>query len=238
MNISPRLLFLLAQTLQLALCSRAGNVLLASAKRKFILRTARWWSVIHHSRERISTVPESNGGKLYTTPAEAWHCDLRLVCGCSAMETHFIKVSTNSYCADGASRVRLELCSECCNWGQTVFMRYVLQHSAVPFCELVWPTIRSWAVVAPRRFHFTITALTVDCKTVVKRARQSLFALRKLKRFGMGPEILKRFYGCNIESILIGCITAWYGNCSPSTSLGLSCLPPGTSTPGGVRGRP
>ena len=30
----------------------------------------------------------------------------------------------------------------------------------------------------------------------------------------MGPEILKRFYSCNIESILPGCITAWYGNCS------------------------
>ena len=45
-------------------------------------------------------------------------------------------------------------------------------------------------------------------KTVVKRARHSLFPLRKLKRFGMGPQILKRFYSCNI--------TAWYGNCSAS----------------------
>ena len=52
-------------------------------------------------------------------------------------------------------------------------------------------------------------------KTVVKRARQSLFPLRKLKRFGMGPEILKRFYSCNIESI-----TAWYGNCSASDRKG------------------
>ena len=51
-------------------------------------------------------------------------------------------------------------------------------------------------------------------KTVVKWARQSLFPLRKLIVFGMGPEILKRFYSCNIESILTGCITAWYGNCS------------------------
>ena len=32
----------------------------------------------------------------------------------------------------------------------------------------------------------------------------------------MGPQILKRFYSCNIESILTGCITAWYGNCSAS----------------------
>jgi hypothetical protein len=52
--------------------------------------------------------------------------------------------------------------------------------------------------------------------TVVKRARQSRLPLRKLKRFGMGPEILKMFYSCNIESILTGCITAWYCNCSAS----------------------
>uniref|UniRef100_A0A4W5KKS1 Reverse transcriptase domain-containing protein n=1 Tax=Hucho hucho TaxID=62062 RepID=A0A4W5KKS1_9TELE len=52
-------------------------------------------------------------------------------------------------------------------------------------------------------------------KTVVKRARQSLFHLRRLKRFGMG-QILKRFYSCNIDSILTGCITAWYCNCSAS----------------------
>ena len=49
-------------------------------------------------------------------------------------------------------------------------------------------------------------------KTVVKRARQRLFPLMKRKKFGMGPEILKRFYSCNVEST--GCITAWYGNCS------------------------
>ena len=43
----------------------------------------------------------------------------------------------------GWSSVKLsgnELRSECCNRGQTIFTRYVLQHSAVPFCELVWPT--------------------------------------------------------------------------------------------------
>ena len=41
-------------------------------------------------------------------------------------------------------------------------------------------------------------------KTVVKRARQSLVPLRKRKRFDMGPEILKRFYSCNIERQLLG----------------------------------
>jgi hypothetical protein len=42
------------------------------------------------------------------------------------------------------------------------------------------------------------------------------FPLRRLKIFGMGPQILKRFYRCTIESILTGCITAWYGNYSAS----------------------
>uniref|UniRef100_A0A8C7TIT7 Reverse transcriptase domain-containing protein n=1 Tax=Oncorhynchus mykiss TaxID=8022 RepID=A0A8C7TIT7_ONCMY len=53
-------------------------------------------------------------------------------------------------------------------------------------------------------------------KTGVKRAQQNIFPLRRLKRFGMGPQILKRHYSCTIESILMGCITAWYGNCSAS----------------------
>ena len=58
-------------------------------------------------------------------------------------------------------------------------------------------------------------------KTVVKKAQQSLFPLRRLKRFGMCPQILKRFYSCTIESILTGCITAWCGNCSPSNHKAL-----------------
>ena len=49
-------------------------------------------------------------------------------------------------------------------------------------------------------------------RTVVKRARQDLFPLRRLKRFDMVPQILIKFYSCTIESILTGCITAWYGN--------------------------
>ena len=46
-------------------------------------------------------------------------------------------------------------------------------------------------------------------KTVVKRARQNLFPLRILKRFGMGPQIIKKFYSCTIEST--GCIDAMPG---------------------------
>jgi hypothetical protein len=41
-------------------------------------------------------------------------------------------------------------------------------------------------------------------------------SLRRLKRFVMGSQILKRFYSYTIESILTGCNTARYGNCSAS----------------------
>jgi hypothetical protein len=39
------------------------------------------------------------------------------------------------------------------------------------------------------------------------------FPLRKLKDLAW---VLRSSKGCNIESILTGCITAWYGNCSAS----------------------
>ena len=49
--------------------------------------------------------------------------------------------------------------------------------------------------------------------SVVKKAQQLLFNLRRLKKFGLSPKTLTNFYRCTIESILSGCITAWYGNC-------------------------
>ena len=70
----PRPLFLHYQTLHLALCIWAGSVLLPTANPRFVHWTARWWRVIHHSKEGISTAPVSNGGEIYTTPADAWHC--------------------------------------------------------------------------------------------------------------------------------------------------------------------
>ena len=56
MKNSPRPLFLLHQTLELALCIGAASVLLASAKHRFFCRTARWWSVIQRSRFHCSRV--------------------------------------------------------------------------------------------------------------------------------------------------------------------------------------
>jgi hypothetical protein len=39
------------------------------------------------------------------------HGDLMLVCGCSAMETRFMKILMNGYCAHIASKGSLELVS-------------------------------------------------------------------------------------------------------------------------------
>ena len=79
------------------------------------------------------------------------------------------------------------------------------------------PTLIDGAVVEQvENFKFLgvhITKLTwpKHTKTVVKRA-QHLFPLMRLKRFGMEPQILKRFYSCT------GFITAWYANCSASNA--------------------
>ena len=37
---------------------------------------------------------------------------------------------------------------------------------------------------------------------------------RRLNTFGLSPKTLTNVYRCTIESILSGCIAAWYGNCS------------------------
>ena len=72
-----------------------------------------------------------------------------------------MKLPMNSFCANFASRGSLGLGSEFqtasgSNRGQTIFTRCALQH---PLCVL---PLHGWAIVDPRSFHFTITALTVN----------------------------------------------------------------------------
>ena len=62
--------------------------------------------------------------------------------------------------------------------------------------------LSSLVSTSPRNYH--------GPNTPIQRA-QHIFPLRRLKRFGMGPQILKKFYS---YTILTGCITAWYGNCT------------------------
>ena len=46
----------------------------------------------------------------------------------------------------------------------------------------------------------------------MRKARQRLFNLRMLKKFGLSQRALTRFFRSTIESILLGCITVWNGN--------------------------
>eukprot|EP00061_Rhincodon_typus_P017368 g46039.t1 len=47
-----------------------------------------------------------------------------------------------------------------------------------------------------------------------KKTQKRFFFLRWFREFGMSKGTLTNFYRCTIESILSGCITAWYNNCS------------------------
>ena len=102
----------------------------------------------------------------------------------------------------------------------------------------------NWAVVeGVESFKFLHIHITKDMTrsthtcSIVKRARQHLFSLSRLKRLGMVPQILKTFYSCTIESILTGCVPlgmaiatplttkTYKGGCGqPSTSLGSYCF--------------
>ncbi|KAM9440378.1 serine/threonine-protein phosphatase PP1-gamma catalytic subunit A isoform 1-T1 [Clarias gariepinus] len=48
--------------------------------------------------------------------------------------------------------------------------------------------------------------------TVVKKARQRLYHLRRLRGFRLPSKVLRNFYSCTIESILMGNILTWFGN--------------------------
>ncbi|XP_041834208.1 uncharacterized protein LOC121635190 [Melanotaenia boesemani] len=62
---------------------------------------------------------------------------------------------------------------------------------------------------------------TQHITTTVKKARQRLFLLRRLRDFKLPLRVLKNFYTCTIESILYGSITMWMGNCTKQDLLAL-----------------
>lgn len=55
---------------------------------------------------------------------------------------------------------------------------------------------------------------SLNTSTLIKKAQQRLFFLRKLKKAELSPQILRNFYLCTVESILTNCFTVWYGNCT------------------------
>ena len=78
-------------------------------------------------------------------------------------------------------------------------------------------------------------------KTVVKRARNILFPLRRLEKILQESSDPQKVLQLHSREHPDGCITAWYGNCSASDRKALpepSFLPSRTSIPGGVRARP
>ncbi len=54
---------------------------------------------------------------------------------------------------------------------------------------------------------------TLNTSILIKKARQRLYFLRKLREAHLSPHILLNFYHCTIESILTNGITVWHGNC-------------------------
>ncbi|KAI5088762.1 gastrula zinc finger protein XlCGF28.1-like [Silurus meridionalis] len=48
--------------------------------------------------------------------------------------------------------------------------------------------------------------------TLVKKAQQRLYHLRRLRDFKLPSQVLKTFYTCTIESVLMSSITSWFGN--------------------------
>ncbi|KAI4892705.1 hypothetical protein NFI96_013467 [Prochilodus magdalenae] len=48
----------------------------------------------------------------------------------------------------------------------------------------------------------------------VRSVHQPLLFLRRLRKFGLLPDILTNLNRCTIESILTACITVWYGSCT------------------------
>lgn len=64
------------------------------------------------------------------------------------------------------------------------------------------------------RVHLSNTLIWRDntC-SIIKKAHQRLYFLRKLKRAGLNSNILCSFYRCAVESTLTSCITVWYCSC-------------------------
>ncbi len=129
------------------------------------------------------------------------------------------------------------------------FRRQSTEHTAISIDKTPVERVSSFKFLS---VHIT-EDLTWSAHTdaVLKKAHQRLFFMRRLRKFGTSPSILRSFYSCTEESILTGSITAWFGNSTAgnrkalqrvvrtaTTLLEVSFPPSRTSTPGGVQGKP
>jgi hypothetical protein len=148
MKNSPRPLFLLHQTLHLAQYLRLGSGLLATAKPRF------GRLVISHSREHVSTVQW--WWALYHS---SWRLALRMVILGSCADAWTWKSISGS---SQQKVIVLTLLPAAIRNSVVGEDRGFLRVSALdgPILRLCGLTLHGWAIVAPRHFHFTITALT------------------------------------------------------------------------------
>ncbi|KAI3360346.1 hypothetical protein L3Q82_014663, partial [Scortum barcoo] len=95
-------------------------------------------------------------------------------------------------------------------------------------------------------YQWGTDAETHHTNFITKSARQRLFFHCRLRRLHMDSRVPCSFYRCMIESILTGCITAWYSSSHNrkalqrvvlNTSPGWTCHPWRTSTPSDVTGQ-
>ena len=94
-------------------------------------------------------------------------------------------------------------------------MDFMKQQSAPPYLHWWDHSEEGGKLQVPWRTHHRYTEMDHprwQCDEA--GAKQSLFNLRRLKKFGLSPKTLKNLYRCTIESILSACITIWYGNCT------------------------
>lgn len=56
---------------------------------------------------------------------------------------------------------------------------------------------------------------------IVKKAHHWLYFLWTIKKNNLPTELLKAFYHCFVEIVLIYCITAWYVNCTENDKKSL-----------------
>ncbi len=83
-------------------------------------------------------------------------------------------------------------------------------------------TIMNSTVTAVESFRFLGTTISQDLKwdthidSIVKKAQQSLYFLRKLRKFNLPQELLKQFYSAITESVPCTSITVWFSSATKS----------------------
>ncbi len=83
-------------------------------------------------------------------------------------------------------------------------------------------TIMSSTVTALESFRFLGTTISQDLKwdnhieSMVKKAQQRLYFLRKLRKFNLPHELLIQLYSAIIESVLCTSITVWFSSATKS----------------------